>query len=81
MDKVLGFIVSYLSDRGVDVSMDNCIGLNYMEDGIIDSFETLTFMMNIEEEFGIKITPVEMVNENNKTIDGLAKLIINKINS
>ena len=78
-EKVLDFIINYLIERGVEVSSHNYNKINIIEDGIIDSFAILALFMAIEGEFDVKITPNDMLEEKNKTIDGLVNLIINRI--
>lgn len=78
MANPLEFIISYLSERGLDVSLKNHVGLNFVDSGMIDSFETLSLIVGIEEGFGIKILPHELTQEANKTVDGLARLVEGK---
>lgn len=78
MTNPLEFIISYLSERGVVVSLDDYVGLNFIDGGMIDSFEILSLVISIEAEFRIKILPYELAQEANKTVDGLARLVERK---
>ena len=53
--------------------------LNYVDSGVIDSFEILSFIMEIQNEFEIKLTPEDLQEERIKTIGGIAGMIIEKL--
>ncbi len=72
------FIIDYLSSKGADIPADSAAAYNYVDAAIIDSFETLAFIMSLETEFAIKLTPEDLLDDNIRTIGGLSQLIENK---
>ena len=53
--------------------------VNFME-GVIDSFEVMSLLVNIEQEYNVRISSTELLEKNNRTIAGLIKLIGSKEN-
>jgi acyl carrier protein len=79
VNAVLDFIIGFLSERGVLVDRESAAGMYYREEGIIDSFEVLNLFMSLEEEFGVKVSPKDMLNDSLKTVDGLAAFIAERM--
>lgn len=52
---------------------------NYLEIGWVDSFQFVSFLTDIEEEFKIKFSSEEFQNPNFSNIEGLVKLIEEKV--
>ncbi len=50
-------------------------GVNLIEENIIDSFEVVNIVMELEEEFGIEIDAEEVVSENFETVDAITALV------
>lgn len=46
-----------------------------LEAGIIDSFEIVNLVMELEEAFEIEIAPEEISPENFKTVEAIVKLV------
>jgi len=80
MIEITKFLLNYLEERGETISSDNLSITHLTEDGILDSFGMITLFVAIEDEFDVKITPIDMLDDENKTIDGLTKLIRNRLN-
>ena len=52
---------------------------NYFEQHWLDSFEFINFVTDLEEQFSISFSNDEFQNRNFATIDGLAKIIEEKL--
>ena len=50
-------------------------GVNLIEENIIDSFEVVNIVMELEEEFDIEIDAEEVVSENFETVDAITTLV------
>ncbi|EMS79528.1 acyl carrier protein [Desulfotignum phosphitoxidans] len=77
MSKELDFLTTFFEERGITVSKTD-LNNNFMLNEHLDSFGVLTLFIAIEEQFSIKIKPADIVNDNNKTLSGLIKLIQSK---
>lgn len=58
MDK----LIEILEDIQLGVDFRNCDTL--IEDGLLDSFAILSIVSELQDEFGISITPAEIIPEN-----------------
>lgn len=79
MENIIDFIITFFEERGVSLSRENYQEINYIDNAIIDSFEMLTLLMSIEDNFGVKITPMDIAEEKNKTLGELILLINSKL--
>lgn len=50
-------------------------GVNFIEDGMIDSFDMVSLVDELEEQFGIKIEGVDVVASNFSTVDKIEALL------
>lgn len=50
-------------------------GMNLISEGLIDSFEVVNIVMELEEEFDIEIDPDDVIAENFESLDAIAKLV------
>lgn len=50
-------------------------GLDIIEDGILDSFDIINFIMEADEAFGVKIGVEDIIPENFGSVDSIQKLI------
>lgn len=79
MDDIRDFILEFLQERGADVSAES-LGEARLSDGtLLDSFGVLTLLMAIEDAYDVKITPVDMLEDDNKSVDGLIRLIAKRM--
>ncbi len=70
-------IIEILMDLVPDFEYSDDVKL--LEDGILDSFDIVNLVLEINEEFGINIG-VEDVNEDNfETVDSILKLVEDKL--
>lgn len=58
MDKLL----EILNEVNPDVDFENCDTL--IDDGILDSFDIVSIVGELNDEFDIEITPVDIIPEN-----------------
>ena len=50
-------------------------GANLIDEGIVDSFEVVNIVMELEEAFDIEIEAENVVPENFKTVDAIVALV------
>lgn len=50
-------------------------GVNFIENGYLDSFDVITIIADLEEAFGVKIEGSAIIPENLKDIESIEKLI------
>jgi hypothetical protein len=79
MEVVLSFVIGYLSDRGVMITDQNYVGYCYYENNTLDSFELLALFTSIDQQFGVKLSPEEMLSDQLKTVDGLVSYIADRM--
>ena len=66
-EKVLSII------QGVNPKIKD--GVNLITEGLIDSFEVVNIVMELEEEFNVEIDAEEVVAENFETVDAIIALL------
>ena len=49
--------------------------VNFIEEGMLDSFDVVSLVDELEEQFGIKIDGVDVLPENFSTIDSIISLL------
>ena len=49
--------------------------VNFIEEGMLDSFDVVSLVDELEEQFGIKIDGVDILPENFSTIDSIIALL------
>jgi acyl carrier protein len=69
MDKLMQILKSVRAD--VDFFHEKAL----IDDGILDSFNTMEIVSKIEDEFGVEIDPDDLVAENFNSADAINKLI------
>lgn len=57
------FVVEYLVERGADLDEKNYGTYDFLKSGVIDSFETMAFLLSIEEILGVRIEPEDFLNK------------------
>jgi acyl carrier protein len=50
-------------------------GVNFIEEGMIDSFDMVSLVDELEEQFNIKIDGVDVIADNFSTVDNIATLL------
>lgn len=66
-------ILSMLCKLKPEQEFENCE--NYIEEGILDSFDIIELITMLEDEFDIVIDGMDILPENFSNIDGIEKLI------
>ena len=56
-------------------------GANLINEGIVDSFEVVNIVMELEEAFDIEIDAEDVVTENFETVDAIVAMVEKYINS
>lgn len=49
--------------------------VNFIEEGMLDSFDVVSLVDELEEQFGIKIDGIDVLPENFSTIDSIIALL------
>lgn len=50
-------------------------GVNFIEEGMIDSFDMVSLVDELEEQFNVKIDGVDVIAANFSTVDNIAALL------
>ncbi|WP_462154920.1 hypothetical protein [Pseudoalteromonas piscicida] len=74
--QLLEFFHTFLLARGVAVKSEKLQSFNFMESGLLDSFEMLSMVMQIETDFGVCLTPEQMLRPDSATVGGLIDVIL-----
>ena len=69
MDRLL----EILEDIQPDADYDTCTTL--IDDGILDSFMILSLVGELEDAFGVQITPAELIPENFNSAEAIRQMI------
>ena len=79
--KIYTFMVDYLSGISPIPYQDkkNILQYRYLDVGHIDSFGIINFILAIEDEFGISLTPKDTESDEFRSIEGLIKTITKKL--
>lgn len=51
-------------------------GVDFIEEGMIDSFDVVTLVDTLDSEFDIVIDGVDIISENFSSVDAIANLLI-----
>ena len=71
-------ILNHISDQGglsIEEIDDAC---NFVTEGLLDSFATLTLIASLESVFKIHFDPLELADESVQTVGGLTSLAARK---
>lgn len=68
-------IVRLLKEREIDITENR--GVNLLTSGMLDSFEIVNFVMDLEDEFEVEIDPELVIPENFETLMSICELIKN----
>jgi acyl carrier protein len=61
--------------QNINEDFDPAEESDIIEDGILDSFDIINFIMEANESFGVKINVEEIVPENFTNVESIQKLI------
>lgn len=59
----------------INPKIADCLEVDLLEAGLIDSFEMVNLVMELENEFEIEIDPEDIIPDNFKTIETIVKLL------
>ncbi len=51
-------------------------GVNFIEEGMLDSFDLVTLVSELDSTFGISIDGVDILPENFSSVDSIAALLV-----
>ena len=69
-EKILAFLTE------IRPEFDFAASGNFIEEGMLDSFDIVSLVASLDEEFGISIDGIEIVPENFSSVDSIYKLLI-----
>lgn len=75
VDVVQEFVLKYLVERGAEIDLLRPLEYDFIRSGVIDSFETLSFLLVLREEFGVEIHPEDFVDNDYCTVGNLVSAI------
>ena len=78
MTDIKEFVLDYLQ-REYTLEAEDVMNLNFVETGYVDSFGLLTFILALEEEFGISFTDDELQDPNFKVVGSLVEIVERKV--
>jgi acyl carrier protein len=56
-----------------------CLGVDLVENGVIDSADFMELFLFIEEAFGIQVEAADLVLENFRTVDQMTAFVLSKV--
>ena len=71
MEKILGILQS------IRPEFDFAKGFGYIEEGMLDSFDVITLVSELDAAFGISIDGLEILPQNFNSLDNIVALIRN----
>lgn len=74
--ELLNFFSTFFSERGFSLEGKNIGDLRFVADVMLDSFEILSMVIQLETDLGIQIPPEELANEQNASVDGLITTLL-----
>lgn len=66
-------ILSFLTE--IRPEFDFADSNNFIEDGMLDSFDIVSLVASLDEEFGISIDGTEILPENFSNVEGIINLL------
>lgn len=81
-DNISAWIINWFKDNTFlkEEEIRSQIDVNYFEKGWIDSFKFISFVTDVEENFGIHFSNNEFQDRAFATIEGVARIIESKLN-
>lgn len=75
--EISSFILNYISEMS-DLPADISKLENFIDNGLLDSFEIINLVVTIERRFGVKLSANEVSSEDFKTVSGLTNTVLKK---
>ena len=51
-------------------------GIDFIEEGMLDSFDLVSLVTELDQKFGISIDGIDILPENFSTVDAIVKMLI-----
>ena len=67
-------IIAFLTE--IRPEFDFSESSNFIEEGMLDSFDIVSLVASLDEEFGISIDGTEILPENFSSVDSISQLLI-----
>lgn len=61
--------------QSVNPKFDKCWDVDFLDEGLIDSFEIMNIIMQLEQEFAVEIDPELILPENFCSLEAIESLI------
>jgi len=74
--EVLKFIIKNLKDKRIN---DKNVKKNYFQEGIIDSFQLMLLISNLEKHYKIKFSNKDFESKNFFTLIGISNIVDKKL--
>ena len=78
MNDIKEFIIDYLQ-REYTIEVEDIMSLNFVETGYVDSFGLLTFILSLEQEYGIEFSEEELQDPSFKVVGSLIETVARKV--
>jgi acyl carrier protein len=78
MNDIKEFIIDYLQ-REYTIEVEDIMSLNFVETGYVDSFGLLTFILSLEQEYGIEFSEEELQDPSFKVVGSLIETVAKKV--
>ena len=81
--KIYDAVIDLLDKRGPvpEGSEQERREYSYIDAGHLDSFNTIQFILEIEERFNITLTPEDTTSEQFRNVGGLIQIVEDKLNA
>lgn len=67
-------IIEIIKENRPDI--ENIEGVNFIEEGLFDSFDIVTMVSDFDKNFGISIDGIDIVPENFETLEAIEKMLV-----
>ncbi|HAG69917.1 MAG TPA: hypothetical protein DCL38_08085 [Lachnospiraceae bacterium] len=78
MDRIREFVLEHIQSEYDIPAGSDIDGFNFIENGYIDSVGIVSFVMELEDEFGISFDDSELTSSDFQTVGGLVEMIRKK---
>ena len=75
MDEISIKIINILKAKKKDVEIPENTSVNLLDSGIIDSFDIVDLIGDIEEQFDIEVDGDDIIPENFESVDAIVRFI------
>lgn len=81
IEQVEQFIIEYIEDNTTEDNTSVNGSSNFVNEQLLDSFATLSMIMTLESEYSIKLSPMELADEQMRVVRTLAEKVASKVAS